>query len=132
MMKDYTQKRLLELLPEVQPIIQKLLDLGYANKLDVQISCAYRSPEAQDALYQIGRTKPGKIVTCARGGESNHQKKIAVDLFYLDAQGNATFNMADYRTLWGLAKKAGLDKEGLSWSQNWVGFKESCHFEVKV
>jgi peptidoglycan LD-endopeptidase CwlK len=132
MMKQYTEKRLLELLPEVQPIIKSLLQLGYDNGLNVQISCGYRSPEAQDELYKIGRSKPGRIVTNARGGFSEHEKRIAIDLFFLNTQNEATFNIPDYRKLWNLAVKNGLDKQGLTWSGTWVGFKEMCHFSVKL
>lgn len=132
MMKPYTQKRLLELLPNVQVVVDKLLEIAYANKLNAQISCAYRSSETQDELYKIGRTKPGKIVTNAQGGFSEHSKRTAVDLFFLNTQGQATFNVEDYRKLWKLAVEGGLDKDNLTWSGNWIGFKENCHFSVKL
>lgn len=40
--------------------------------LDVLITCTWRSPAEQDELYTQGRTKPGRIVTRARGGQSDH------------------------------------------------------------
>lgn len=40
--------------------------------LDYLVTCTWRSNAEQDALYSIGRSKPGKIVTMAKGGESNH------------------------------------------------------------
>jgi hypothetical protein len=39
-----------------------------------------RSFAEQDALYAQGRTKPGKIVTKARGGFSNHNFGVAFDI----------------------------------------------------
>jgi len=47
----------------------------------------YRSPAAQDALYEQGRTMPGEVVTYKRGGESKHNTVPAQAL--------------DVRVLWG-------------------------------
>ena len=53
---------------------------------------AYRSPERQDELYAIGRdengNKTGSTVTDARGGESAHQYRLAIDLGIVDETGN--------------------------------------------
>jgi peptidoglycan L-alanyl-D-glutamate endopeptidase CwlK len=37
----------------------------------------------QDALYQLGRIKPGKVVTNAKGGQSYHNFGLAVDFVLL-------------------------------------------------
>jgi peptidoglycan L-alanyl-D-glutamate endopeptidase CwlK len=37
----------------------------------------------QDALYQLGRKKPGKIVTNAKGGQSFHNYGLAIDFVLL-------------------------------------------------
>jgi peptidoglycan L-alanyl-D-glutamate endopeptidase CwlK len=48
---------------------------------------AYRTPARQDHLFAQGRTRPGKIVTYARGWESFHQYGLAVDMaFKIDGQ----------------------------------------------
>jgi peptidoglycan L-alanyl-D-glutamate endopeptidase CwlK len=39
-----------------------------------------RTVAEQDALYAQGRTKPGKIVTNAKGGQSAHNFGLAVDI----------------------------------------------------
>jgi len=51
-------------------------DLGY----DVALFEGYRFDERQQALYDQGRTKPGKIVTYAKPGESFHGLGLAVDI----------------------------------------------------
>jgi peptidoglycan L-alanyl-D-glutamate endopeptidase CwlK len=38
-----------------------------------------RTNAEQDALYAIGRTAPGKVVTNAKGGQSFHNYGLAVD-----------------------------------------------------
>lgn len=40
--------------------------------ISVLIICTHRSNDEQNALYAQGRTKPGAIVTRARGGQSAH------------------------------------------------------------
>jgi len=37
----------------------------------------------QDALYQLGRKKPGKVVTNAKGGQSFHNYGLAIDFVLL-------------------------------------------------
>ena len=40
------------------------------------IVCTYRSGAEQDALYAIGRTKPGARVTNAKAGQSAHNHTL--------------------------------------------------------
>lgn len=42
-----------------------------------------RTNAEQDALYAIGRSKPGQTVTDARGGESYHNYGLAIDFVIL-------------------------------------------------
>lgn len=42
-----------------------------------------RTNAEQDALYAIGRTKPGKVVTNAKGGQSYHNYGLAIDFVLL-------------------------------------------------
>lgn len=49
------------------------------SKIPPLIYCGRRTMEEQAALYAIGRTSPGKIVTKARPGESYHNHGLAFD-----------------------------------------------------
>jgi len=49
------------------------------SKIPPLIYCGRRTMEEQAALYAIGRTAPGKIVTKARPGESYHNHGLAYD-----------------------------------------------------
>jgi len=42
-----------------------------------------RTKAEQDALYQLGRSKPGKVVTNAKGGQSFHNYGLAIDFVLL-------------------------------------------------
>ena len=92
-------------------------------------SCTYRDKEMQDALYAQGRTKPGVIVTWARGGQSLHND---------EQDGAPAANAADYYPLLNgklcgdktdieLATWAKLGQLavacGLEWGGNWTGGK---------
>lgn len=51
----------------------------------------------QDALYAQGRTKPGSIVTYARGGQSYHNFGIAIDIcLVVDTDGDGDYDKASW------------------------------------
>jgi len=53
----------------------------------------------QDAIYAQGRTKPGKIVTKAKGGQSYHNYGLAIDIVLLvDKDKNGSFESAAWDT----------------------------------
>lgn len=133
-LKKYSKERIESLLPDVQKIFNRVIELAQAAGLDVQVSCGYRTPEEQNELYKIGRTKPGKIVTNAKAWQSAHQYKIAADLFFIikdkDGKEKAEWNLAKYKKVWTACVKDGLDKKGLIWGGNWTSFKDNPHFQV--
>lgn len=90
----------------------------------------YRSIPEQNALYAQGRTKPGQIVTKARGGYSFHNQGLALD-FALD--GDVTraglqprWNRQDYQILAEEAQKLGLEA-GYFWK-----FQDNPHVQWKL
>jgi peptidoglycan LD-endopeptidase CwlK len=72
---------------------------------------AFRDWQTQDELYAQGRTKPGNIVTNAKGGDSWHNYGLAVD-FVLDS-------MPDLPGLqWSWDAKADINHDGINdWKQ---------------
>lgn len=69
-------RNILDLHPDLQPLALAFLARCSARQVDVLIVCTYRSGAEQDALYAIGRTKPGAKVTNARAGQSAHNHTI--------------------------------------------------------
>ena len=64
-----------------------------------RFSHTLRTFEEQNELYAQGRTKAGKIVTNAKGGESMHNFGLAVDIVLLvDKDKNGTFESASWET----------------------------------
>lgn len=86
------------------------------------ISSTYRDNERQDALYAQGRTRPGNIVTNARGGQSIHNYRLAFDIF-----NNVSGNMYPSAFM-KLAGKIGTEM-GLEWGGSWTGFRDEPHFQ---
>lgn len=73
----------------------------------------FRDAEFQDHLYAQGRTELGKIVTNARGGDSLHQWRCAVD-FGIWLNGNITYEAPYYEILGGVARE-----QGITWGGDW-------------
>ena len=53
---------------KVQPLARKLIEEATAQGIYVKIISGHRTYEEQNELYAQGRTKPGKVVTKAKGG----------------------------------------------------------------
>ena len=68
------------LLQQVQPLARALIESAAAIGIAIKIISGTRTFAEQDALYEQGRTKAGRIVTNARGGYSNHNFGIAFDI----------------------------------------------------
>ena len=66
--------------PEVARVALEFLKVCHERSLDVRIISGLRSFAEQDALFEKGRSKPGKIVTNARAGQSWHNYGLAFDV----------------------------------------------------
>lgn len=70
------------------------------GRVAIRVVQGFRSIEYQNDLYAQGRTKPGPIVTKARGGKSYHNYRLAIDFALLyDLDGNGTFEKLSWDTL---------------------------------
>lgn len=91
-----------------------------------------RTWDEQAKLYAQGRTSPGKIVTKAKPGYSNHNFGLAVDMGvfksgkYLDAS-NPSESEACHRRAAEIAEKYNIE-----WGGNWTSFKDYPHFEYRT
>lgn len=92
--------------------------------IDLLVTSTYRDIEAQNALYAQGRTASGKIVTNAKGGQSFHNFRCAVDVVPL-VNGKPNW---DDDALWRKVGKLGK-AAGLEWAGDWKTFREQPHFQ---
>jgi len=114
-----------DLLPNVKVRVEKFIELCDEEGIDLLITSTYRDNESQEALYEQGRTRPGKIVTNAKPGESWHNYRCAVDIVPL-VNGKPNWDGSDpiWQTIGELGEKAGLE-----WAGRWHSFKELAHFQ---
>lgn len=91
----------------------------------------FRTKDYQDELYAKGRSKPGNIVTSAKGSDyaSQHQWGVAFDValnFDVDKDGKVTddmWNANGYKKIAKIAKSVGL-----KWGGDWTSFVDNPHF----
>jgi len=67
--------------PKFRKKLAAFADALAARGMDVLITDGFRSFAEQDRLFEQGRSTPGNIVTNARGGRSNHNYGLAVDMY---------------------------------------------------
>jgi peptidoglycan L-alanyl-D-glutamate endopeptidase CwlK len=101
-MDSVTLNRIEQLLPSLRDeagIIYKEICEALKGRAICRFAFTLRSFKLQDELYAQGRTKPGKIVTNAKGGQSYHNYGLAIDIVLLvDKNGDGTFETASWQT----------------------------------
>lgn len=110
------------LYPEVQEKANMLISIMEAIGHPIKVTEGYRSPEKQNELYAQGRTKPGQIVTNAKGGESFHNWRCAFDVAFV--QGNAI----TYDGPWDMFGKI-VRALGCEWGGDWSSFQDRPHVQ---
>jgi peptidoglycan L-alanyl-D-glutamate endopeptidase CwlK len=94
--------------------------------LDVKAISGLRTYAEQDSLYAKGRTAPGPIVTKARGGFSNHNFGLAIDIGVFSADGKTYHGSHKlYDELGSLGESLGLE-----WGGRWK-FKDAPHYQYR-
>lgn len=127
-----TKTKLKTLDSDFEDLVIRLINHCHERGINVQVAQALRTNAEQQALYDIGRTKPGKIVTNAKPGTSYHNYGFAVDLFFLNDKGEAHWNVNGFKKVWSVAVELGLDKLGLRWGGNFQSFKDYPHLEMNI
>jgi peptidoglycan LD-endopeptidase CwlK len=115
-------------LDDLHPLFKQkalsFVEAAEAAGLDVLIYCTLRTRQEQDELYTHGRTKPGAIVTNAKGGQSAHNFGLAFDGVPL-IQGRPAWDDHEHWNTYGrIAASVGLE-----WAGTWVKFREFPHVQ---
>ncbi len=90
--------------------------------ITVRLVCGYRSTGEQNALYAKGRTKPGEIVTNARGGYSWHNFGLGADYAFV-VGGRITWN-GPWNVFGRIARSCGLE-----WGGDFKRFSDRPHVQ---
>ena len=115
-MNNASQQRLTKVHPElatrVKSLIESLAEQGHV----IEVVQGLRTFAEQDELFRQGRSKPGQVVTNAKGGQSNHNYGLAVDLC----------PFVNNKPKW----DAEATKRGLEWGGNWKKFIDKPHVQL--
>jgi len=118
-------RKLEDLLPKVKAMAESFIEECDKQGIDVLITSTYRDNESQNALYNQGRTTPGKIVTNAKAGQSYHNYRCALDFVPL-VNGKPNWNDTTLFTKCGVIAEAC----GFIWSGRWKGkLRELAHVQ---
>ena len=138
----------LDKMSKVHPKLVEVMKAAIENSpFDFRITDGARTAEEQFALYQLGRTKPGRKVTNCDGykSKSNHQIKAdgfghAVDIFPCGIVENGVYRKFtadegyDDKKLKIISEhilKIAKEKEvNIEWGGNWK-MHDTPHFEIK-
>jgi peptidoglycan L-alanyl-D-glutamate endopeptidase CwlK len=135
-MKDaITLKRIEMLHPKLREEAYKMYD-EICARLTGSAVCRFshtlRTDKEQDEIYAQGRTKPGKIVTWAKGGQSFHNFGLAFDIVLIINGKEASWDtlkdfdgdkIADWMEVVAIARTYGWE-----WGGTWVK-KDMPHFQ---
>lgn len=142
-MRDFLSIERVELLhPKIRQEVNNIIShaetiLPY--NVAIRVVQSLRTIKEQNALYAKGRTKPGTIVTNARGGSSFHNYGLAIDFAILvDKDGNGTYDELS----WDIKKdndKDGIadwlevvrlfEAAGYEWGGKWSSIKDYPHLQ---
>jgi len=97
--------------------------MGLAGYTSVGVSSTFRCSAYQDHLFAQGRTRPGSIVTNARGGQSIHNHRLAFDIFQ-NIRGREWNEPAFFATSGRIWREMGG-----TWGGDWASFVDRTHCE---
>lgn len=140
-----TDKKTVERIQLIHPKLRDEVSSIYAEiceALTGSAMCRFaytlRTFAEQNALFAQGRTKPGKVVTNAKGGQSFHNYGLAVDIVLLvDKNGDGIFETAAWDTRTDFDKDRKSDwmecvnifkQYGWEWGGDWR-FSDPPHFQ---
>lgn len=122
---ERSEKTIATLHPQVATYARSLVQRAASVGIEIKIIGGTRTYAEQDALFAQGRTKPGKRVTNAKGGESNHNFGIAFDI--------GVFNGKTYlgeSPSYDVVGPLGIDI-GLEWGGAWTTLVDKPHFQLR-
>ena len=124
---------------EVTDIIIAIETLSLPANAKVRIVQGLRTIDEQNALYAQGRTKPGNIVTNAKGGSSYHNYGLAIDFVLMyDKDNNGSFEALSWDINYDFDKDGKKDwmevvnefkNNGWEWGGDWHSIIDNPHLQ---
>lgn len=120
-----SEKHIATLMPEVRPLARALVHKAAAMGMQIRIISGFRTYEEQAALYAQGRSAPGRVITNARPGYSNHNFGIAFDVGVFEGK-RYLGESPKYKAVGALGMDIGLD-----WGGSWKTRVDEPHFQLR-
>lgn len=108
--------------PKVRELARRLVAECKKRGFVIRVVRGRRSVAQQEKYYAQGRTKPGLVITSARGGYSFHNYGVAFDIRPVEKDEKK--KKALYREAGRMGKKLGL-----VWGGDWKRFPDMPHFQ---
>jgi len=127
-----SEKNIATLLPEMQKKARQILKAAHdwgSGRFTFSILSGTRTYAEQDGLFGQ-RPK----VTNARGGQSNHNFGIALDIGIFDLRGKylTGSTRAEEKAYTDLAAVVKAAVHGIEWGGDWSSFKDQPHYEFST
>ncbi|MBT9175647.1 MAG: Peptidoglycan L-alanyl-D-glutamate endopeptidase CwlK [candidate division WS2 bacterium] len=113
-----------ELTRQTREMALLLIQRARERGINIIITSTYRSFIEQDRLYAQGRTRPGRIITNAKGGMSYHNVRRAIDIGVMKGKKVSYTCVEDYRTCGRIGKDIGL-----TWGGDFKRLRDLPHFQ---
>ena len=111
-----------DLTPETAVLCRSFIAAAKRSGLDVFVTETRRSFDRQLALYALGRSQPGRIVSYSKAGTGKHEFGLAFDVAF---HGDELYPKDTKK--WARLGSIG-ESFGLTWGGRWKGV-DSVHFE---
>lgn len=123
---------IIDCVPELQEawdITSGYWSANHSEKPQPFITCTYRSPQEQDALYAIGRTVKGRKVTNAQAYESPHNfyRSFAFDIGFITLTKKLDWSAELFKAFAYIMSH----NQNVMWGGNFKSIKDNPHFELK-
>lgn len=133
---ERNEQAIAKLHPQVKDKVRNFINEVYkTHQIQLIIVQDYRTYIEQNAIYAKGRTQPGKVITKAKGGQSNHNFALAIDVLPIweDGKLHTTEQGADEKNIRILIQIAPIAKKnGLAWGGDWKSLYDPMHFEFNT
>lgn len=121
---DRSEKIIATLLPQLHAPARQLVRQAAAKGILIKLISGTRTYAEQQALYDQGRTKPGKIVTNAKPGSSWHNHQVAFDIGVFK-NGEYLDDGPEYTTVGHIGESLGFE-----WGGRWTSIVDEPHFQM--
>lgn len=139
---DRSRANIETLLEKVQdlaiPFLRRINEALAPSGCHAKVICGNRTYSEQDDIYAQGRTRPGPIVTNARGGYSYHNFGLAFDIGIFDRNGRYIDDLPNERNSGWTQRMVDQKYElggpisrslSLEWGGYWTRLPDAPHYQ---